>query len=141
MSKIKVGDILYGTDRMLRYEVLAIIDRGNNKQYEVECKSCNHGHDCTLLVTVNKQKEIVYVGMVGDDDHYYFHTGQKYYKNKEDAYISRLKETRGWYEEKSDKAAKTIQDAEKHIAEIDENISMYEEARAAKSQSTKQESR
>jgi hypothetical protein len=128
MSRIKVGDTLYGEDRLLRYKVNAIIDRGSNRQYEVTCQDCNHGDACTLLVTQDKHGVITYVGMVEDDDHYYFHTNQKYFLDKDAAYISRLKRTREWYEDGIRKHTEGIEKSKKSIAEIDEQISMHEEA-------------
>ena len=134
--EIKLKDKLWnGGYPMMSYEVTAVIKREKNIQYELLCESCNHYEHCRILITKDDNKNLVYVGMVNENDeddfsdrHYYFHVNNgNFYTTKEEAEISKVKSFISGCDKEIEKLKEQIEYQEKRKSEYQDRLNSYEE--------------
>ena len=92
---LNIGDKVYkylSSQGIMTYEVNGERKYRENIQYEIQCKDCNHGYPCELLITLNDNGQYVYVAMLNDDEEYpqyYYHIGEPFFLTKQEALINK----------------------------------------------------
>ena len=136
---LEIGQIVYRyiscfPSYVFRYEVVAIHQYKDMKQYHVKCLSCTHsGDNCELLIAPLEADRLSFVQCLnhrgddfGEDDHTYWHKyGEPFFLSEEKALFEKMKQVSTEKISDIEKVKANLYAHEKRLSDIDAEIENY----------------